>query len=70
MACNCGKPKPGQPLGRPKPGQAQTQSNGGGLSARTQSYSLEAPDGSTTKFTGSLIEAQARAARSGATIRF
>jgi hypothetical protein len=68
MGCSCGKPKPG-PLGAAStpvsitPTPPTTPS--GGLSSRTQSFTLISTSGSTQKFTGSLLEAQAALVRSG-----
>jgi hypothetical protein len=64
MGCNCGKPA--SPTGsKPKP----TSTPSGGLASKTQSFVLQNAEGRTAKFTGSLLEAQAAAVRSGATIR-
>jgi hypothetical protein len=60
--CNCGKPKPG-PLGQNKP------TPGGGLSAQTQSFTLQDSSGRTSTFSGSLLEAQARAVRTGSQLK-
>jgi hypothetical protein len=68
MGCNCGKPTPGPQGQPPQTGNGPT-GNSGGLSGQTQSFSLQLPDGRSRAFSGSLLEAQAAAVRSGATIR-
>lgn len=74
MGCNCGKPKPG-PLGGQQSGgstsSSSTQSGeSGGLSSRTQSFSLQLGSSAPVSFTGSMLEAQAQAVRmGGATVR-
>lgn len=58
--CNCGKPKPA-PHGAAKPNPADS----GGLSSRTQSFTLQLSSGKSQQFTGSLLEAQAKIVRLG-----
>lgn len=58
--CGCGQKS--TPHGKPAP---QTQSNGGGLAGRTQSFTLNMGGGRTQRFTGSLMQAQAKLIRDG-----
>lgn len=57
--CNCGKPKPG-PYQGPQPAGGS-----GGLAGQTQSFTLQFNNGTTQRFTGSQLEANAALVRAG-----
>jgi hypothetical protein len=56
--CNCGKAKPGQPVGTSK-------GTGTTMTGKTMSFTLNPTRGPSRSYTGSLLEAQAALVRLG-----